>query len=174
MRSTNSKKILALLSFVTLITAFVLYRAGVFDKYINSGDPSFQSSPNGGAMNNNQADTLPQKKRDSIPLVKNDSIKIDPIMWSGSKSGKIISPADIKLLLPDSTKPVDSFQLKRIDSIMKSQRVKTTVVMPSSKSGPVFVPKQKEDNELMRIIKIYQGDSAGLRRALERYFKVRN
>gem|GEM_PF-4593507 len=48
--------------------------------------------------------------------------------------------------------------------------------MPSTKSGPVFKPTQKknDDNELIRIIRIYQGDSAGLRRALERYFKVRN
>jgi hypothetical protein len=57
---------------------------------------------------------------------------------------------------------------------MKSEAAKK--IMPSTKSGPVFKPTQKknDDNELMRIIRIYQGDSAGLRRALERYFKVRN
>lgn len=171
MKLTNTKKVLALLSFVTLITAFVLYRAGVFDKYINGGDPSFQSSPNGGAMNNNVADTIPQKKDSGS--VKMDSVKIDPIMWSGSKSGRIILPSDLKIAAPDSTKQLDSAQQKKIDSIVRAQKTEK-VLMVSTKSGPVFrpPPPKKEDNELLRIIKLYQGDSAGLRRALERYLKV--
>ena len=168
MKFTNTKKVLALLSFATLITAFVLYRAGVFDKYITPGDPSLQTSPNGGAMNNNMKDTLPSPKKDTT--------KEPRVMWSGSKSGRIITPGDLNPLHPDSTKHVDSSLRKKIDSIMISEGAKKTEIMPSTKSAPVFKPTQKknDDNELLRIIKIYQGDSAGLRRALERYFKVRN
>lgn len=167
MKFTNTKKILALLSFATLITTFVLYRAGVFDKYINPGDPSLQTSPNGGAMNNNKADTLPLQKKDSALPVKLDSTLI---IWSGSKSGRIISPDDFKKLVPDSTNRLDSHIQKKIDSIITGP--KKPVIMGSSKSlAPVF---KSQDDELLRIIKIYQGDSAGLRRALERYFKVRN
>ncbi|NOT51148.1 MAG: hypothetical protein HOP10_07705 [Chitinophagaceae bacterium] len=163
MKFTNSKKILALLSFVTLITAFVLYRAGVFDKYLTSNSYSIQSSPNGGALNN-KTDTLPPKK---------DTTKKTPIMFSGSKSGPIVTSEDFKAILTDSTLRLDSLQRKKIDSIMRSQK-KIPVIMPSSKSGPVFTPEKTKDNELVRLIKLYQGDSAGLRRALERYFIGRN
>jgi hypothetical protein len=185
MKFANSKKILALLSFITLITAFVLYRAGVFDKYLTGNSYSIQSSPNGGAMNNT-TDTLPQKNdsaqkayaeklkniREGKSEKKDTPIK-EPIMWSGSKSGRIISPEDFKTIPPDSTSRLDSAQRKKIDSIMRSQK-KVPVVMPSSKSGPVFKPAQQEENELVRLIKLYQGDSAGLRKALERYFRPRN
>lgn len=158
-----------MLSFVTLITAFVLYRAGVFDKYLAVNSYSIQSSPNGGAMNN-KTDTLPQNK-DSL---KKDTTIKTPIMLRGSKSALIITSEDFKTIPPDSTKRLDSSLRKRIDSIIKLQEIKKTVVMPSTKSAPVFKPAQQEQNELLRIIKIYQGDSAGLRKALERYFKVRN
>jgi hypothetical protein len=190
MKFTTTKKILAVLSFVTLISAFVLYRAGVFDKYLTGKSYSIQSSPNGGAMNN-KTDTLTPEKKDSAQKVyaeklkniregksvKKDTIESatwDPLYWSGSKSGPIIKPSDFKKQTVDSTKVLDSSQRKKIDSIMKSEGTKKAVIMPSTKSAPVFKPAPPEQNELVRLIKIYQGDSAGLRRALERYFKVRN
>ncbi len=181
MKFTNIKKAFVLLSFVTLVTAFVLYRAGVFDKYINPADASIQSSPNGGTMNNNSTDTLSPQKKDSAYAerlksiregkpVKKNTTKETPIMWSGSKSAHIITPIDFKPFFPDSTKRLDSSQIKKDTAKIKVTETRT-VIMGSSKSGAIFKPA---DNELLRIIKLYQGDSAGLRRALERYSGRKN
>jgi hypothetical protein len=141
MKFTNGKKILTLCSFVTLITAFVLYKAGVFDKYADAGVTFLQSSSNGGAMNNSRTDTMPIPKKDSTSHV-------DMTTQILKDSG------DLKYLM---TKRLDSFAPKK------------TVIMGSSKSGAIFKPDQRQ-NDLLRIIKLYQGDSVGLRKALERYF----
>ena len=162
------KKTAALLSFVPLLTAFVLYRAGVFDKYLQPTYHSYQTSPNGGPMHNNSTDTLAPQNKDSV--VKK------PVMWSGSKSGKVIMPEDFSRVPVSNIRITDSLII-RYDSLIKRAdtiripMTKSPVIMGSSKSAPVF---NQRENELIRLIKMYRTDTLGLQRALEKYFKRKN
>lgn len=155
MISTNSKKALALCSFVTLITAFVSYKAGFFDKYIYAGGTVLQSSPNGGAMNNNIADTVPVSKKDIS--TKEDALR------QASNDSTLQSGTGLSRILKDS---LEGRPKPKLDSL-----ITTRPIMSSSKSGPIFNRVDKRQNDLLRIFKLYQGDSAGLRKALERHFR---
>jgi hypothetical protein len=103
-------KPLTILLFASLITGFVVYRAGVLDSPINL-------SPNGGALNTAKTDTIARadslKKlhmmyssksaiiddisfnKDTNKFVKPDSGITQKIMWSGSKSGRIFEPQEL-------------------------------------------------------------------------------
>jgi hypothetical protein len=154
MISTNSKKVFALCSFVTLLTAFVSYKAGFFDDYIDTGSMYFQSSPNGGAINN-IADTVPVSKKD-IPS-KDDTLR------QASNDSTLQSGTGLSRILKDS---LEGRPKPKLDSL-----ITTRPIMSSSKSGPIFNRVDKRQNDLLRIFKLYQGDSAGLRKALERHFR---
>jgi len=135
MNKTKFFKGLALLNFVTLLTLFLFFRNGSFDKYFDN-DKNL-TSPNGGTPPKVSKDTIVQKK-DSIQrqrlsssksLVLIDNIKLDKdtsriakdsitinlteeekrLMYS-SKSGIIIDPKMFK---------TDSFKFKSIKAKKK-------------------------------------------------------
>lgn len=119
MKKSKIFKVIALVNFIALLTVFLLYRNGSFDRYIfNDANNNF-TSPNGGvgAKNNNDStkvktdSLLRQRMSSSKSLVIIDNVKLkddttkskkdavriqrkqEPIrMMSGSKSGAIIEP----------------------------------------------------------------------------------
>jgi len=130
-------KALTLFSFISFLTAFLLYRTGYFDPYTTVEDPALQTSHNGGTITPAKPDSLvTMYKLDSAQMLRLSSSKsivlVDknpiifptikqpkksvytekPIMWSGSKSGIIFTPPRVQLKI-DSIK-FDLEKIKRI------------------------------------------------------------
>lgn len=110
-------KAFILLSFISLITLFLLYRTGKFDKYVLNERSELQSSPNGGFIPSNKKDTT-----------KSKNYFADKLRLSSSKF----------IILSDKT---PSF----LDSAKK--RIKLPYIQPpneqmmsSSKSAIIFTP----------------------------------
>jgi len=125
-----------LLSFLFLLTAFVLYRLGKFDNYLSSERSRFQTSPNGG--------NVVQELTDTIPRVISDSSA--RLLLSSSKSIVVAE----KLIRRIEKRPnyIDSIRIKRMmDSVYK----KKIVLMSSSKSGYIFDASSiKPDSNIVR------------------------
>ena len=115
-------KSIAIANFVFWIGLFLLYRAGYLDEYIFNNESAMQSSPNGGAITDNNTDTVPKKSdtvlpktrmsssksfiitdnlrsaKDSAAMYKRDRLALDSAsgkelrMMSGSKSGMVFNP----------------------------------------------------------------------------------
>ena len=133
-------KSLALLSFVSLISIFILYRIDKLDALFKSEASPIQTSSNGGVVNIAKADTLKPSTIDSLRSLRMSSSKSivlfdkkptlfdtikrkykpstnkteTPLMFSGSKSGPIIRQGDIRFFL-DSLKK-DSLISKKVKS----------------------------------------------------------
>jgi hypothetical protein len=110
---------LTLLSSLSLVTLFLLFRIGAFDKPSFSNQNSFQTSHNGGNINPLSIDTIKSKK---------DSIK--PLMFSSSKV----------LILTDK-KPTFLDSLKKKPTRYKYPKIETEI-LSSSKSAIIFKPQQ--------------------------------
>ena len=119
---------LALLSSASLVIFFLLYRAGTFDNCLESGEPDWQTSPNGGPFRANGTDTSIKPKKDTVltilpssksamvveiraPLIKDtlpaktvDSITPPTRFMGGSKSVIIIDNKIRKKAKKDSLK----------------------------------------------------------------------
>ncbi len=115
---TKSKytKGITLTFFITLIAAFLVYRAGYFDKYIYSQSADLQSCPNGG--------TISQLKKDSLHF-RQDSLPRKKVMFSSSKSVVVTDEINFK------QKPEDTVTLTKEELHL----------MSSSKSAVIFHPK---------------------------------
>lgn len=145
MKATNPIiKVLTVSSFLILITGFVAYRSGAFS---NSGNISAVEKER------SLIDTPP-------PQIKTDSFV--PVM-SGTKSGKIIEPKQNNSgntlksteimsssksgiivddeLTKDLSSKNDSATVAKQDSLLNQALLKE-LIMGSSKSGAIFVPKQ--------------------------------
>jgi hypothetical protein len=108
-------KSLTLLSFMFLITTFLLYRMGKFDTYLPGSQTDLQSSPNGGTVNS--------QKKDSV-IIKADSAQLQ--ILSSSKSMIVTNR---KYVFFDTAKNKSKF---------KPVPVRSPVIMSSSKSGHIF------------------------------------
>ena len=109
-------KALTLLSFTFLISIFLLYREGRFNKYLQNEDSPMQTSHNGGTIASAKSDSSKDKK-DSMQLV----------LLSSSKS----------MILIDK-KPLAGGSLKT--SKKTNRQLTTSGILSSSKSGVVFTP----------------------------------
>jgi hypothetical protein len=126
-RMTKSfiKKGLTLLSSLSLVILFLLYRVGTFDKSDLSSQASLQTSHNGGNINPSTIDT---------PSAKKDSVK--PLMLSSSK---VLILADKKPTFLDTLKK-NPFKYR----YPKSE----TEILSSSKSAIIFKPQQTRNLNL--------------------------
>ena len=130
---------LTLLSFLSLISIFILYRMDKLNGFFKSEASPIQTSPNGGAVNTAKADTMKPSTIDSLRRLRMSSSKSilifdkkpnlfdtikrkykpstnkteTPLMFSGSKSGPIIRRDDIRFLL-DSLKK-DSLKNQKVN-----------------------------------------------------------
>ncbi len=108
-------KSFALLSFLFLITTFLLYRMGKFDIYLPASQTDLQPSHNGGKVN--------YKKKDSVIL------KVDSAQMQLLSSSKSMVVTDRKFIFFDTVKNKSKF---------KPIPVKSPVFMSSSKSGHII------------------------------------
>jgi hypothetical protein len=121
MKKSKILKFIALVNFIALLTVFLLYRNGSFDRYIFNDTNNNFTSPNGGVGAKNNKDST---------KVKTDSLLRQRM--SSSKSLVIIDNVKLKV---DTTKPKkDTANIKRKD--------KQTRMMYSSKSGAVIEPNR--------------------------------
>lgn len=135
MRPASIRKLLALSSFILLISLFVLYRSGGLGSIISPNTNPVQTSPNGGAVNNTTTDTTRKGKTDSVERLRMPSSKLlvltdeprlksrdkkknkpdsttreRPVRMPGSKSGLIVDRSAFKA---DTTLKKDSATLKQ-------------------------------------------------------------
>jgi len=109
-------KALTLLSFTFLISVFLLYREGRFNKYLLNESSSLQTSHNGGTITSNQGDSTKAKK-DSLPQLLLSSSK-SIILIDKKRGGTGVTPKNLRQPVH---KPV-------------------TEIMSSSKSTTIFRP----------------------------------
>jgi hypothetical protein len=141
---------ITLLFFVSLMTAFVLYRAGKFDSYL-SGDESeipeseIPTSLNGGSVATVPIDTIPR------PTRRTEEKTILPSSKSMTALSFSEKPTITTYVFFDSVKikkAIDSINKAKDKRIKMMSSSKSTYVlsaddiffMPSSKYGPVFTP----------------------------------
>lgn len=110
---------IALINFILLITVFLLYRNGSFDRYIYGNNERNLTSPNGG--------TPAKTSKDSIIISK----KIDSSQSLRLSSSKSIVITEQSRLLIESVRPL-------FDSTKISLRPEEKEIMYSSKSGKIF------------------------------------
>lgn len=121
---------LTLLSFIFLLTAFVLYRMGKFDGYFSNSNSQYQTSPNGGSIGQQPTDTVPKRAQDSSAR----------LMLSSSKS---------MVLIDQKLSPRDSIKLtKKLDSLRQHDKA----MMSSSKSSVIFTPPKFKISDTFRYI----------------------
>jgi uncharacterized membrane protein len=113
------KKGLTLLSSLTLVTLFLLYRTGIFDRSLLNNQNSLQTSHNGGTINPG-----------GINKTKNRKDSIDPLLFSSSK---------VMILTDKTPNYVDS--IRKFSAKYKYQKNETEI-LSSSKSSIIFKPKQ--------------------------------
>jgi hypothetical protein len=123
MQQTKLTKGLTLLSFVTLISAFLLYRVGWFDRYLQNNNSAIQTSHNGGTINTPQNDTLKPIKDTTQKLLLSSS---KSVVLTDRKYGFI-----------------DSYLVKK--KYIKPKPAKTEM-LSSSKSAIIFHPDEPSIN----------------------------
>jgi hypothetical protein len=128
-KANSAIKIIVLVCFAALMSAFVAYRSGTFDKYIYKVETAT-------IPDSNSFDTTGKPQMDSAAIKK---IASDPevIRMASSKSGRIINdwPARtksndsiLKIIFKDTVKPLPA------DSVLKAREAKERLLMSSSKS----------------------------------------
>jgi hypothetical protein len=124
------RKVITLLSSLSLVTLFLLYRVGTFDTLNNS--PVLQSSHNGGSINQSTIDTTKLKKDSNSPMMLPsskviiltdkkptfiDSLEKKPakIKYTKGESEILSSSKSAIIFKPEKTTKInpDSFNLKR-------------------------------------------------------------
>ncbi|MCW3083950.1 MAG: hypothetical protein JWP12_1316 [Bacteroidetes bacterium] len=120
MKQSKYIKGLTITVFVTLIAAFILYRAGYFDNYLYHESADLQTSPNGG--------TISQHSKDSLSFSK-DSLPRKKVMFSSSKSAVVTDNIDFS-----------ADQKKKFGDTAKANQGELQI-MSSSKSAVIFHPK---------------------------------
>jgi hypothetical protein len=133
MKKKTIYKSIALANFVVLLTAFLLFRNGSFDKFFYGKSDLKLTSPNGGT---------PVKTAKDSAIKKTDSIQKQRL--SSSKSLVIID--NIKLNT-DTVKP-------KADSIKNNFTGKEKPLMYSSKSGIIVDPKMVQKITLPDSVKL--------------------
>ena len=115
------RKVITLLSSLSLVTLFLLYRVGTFDTLNNL--PALQSSHNGGSINQSTIDTTKLKKDSNKPMML--------------PSSKVIILTDKKPTIIDSLekKPAKNKYTKGESEILSS-----------SKSAIIFKPEKTTKN----------------------------
>lgn len=97
MKKSKTIKTLTLLSFTILLTSFIAFKEGTFDKYFNHKSDSPQT------LNREQAINSGVMPVDTPTVKKVDTIKVNPAMLSTSKS-LILLDQKIKFRIKDSLK----------------------------------------------------------------------
>lgn len=111
---------IALLNFIVLITVFLLYRNGSFDRYMYGSNERNLTSPNGGTPAKVSKDSIPQKY-DSLQSLR----------MSSSKSIVIMDERKLK---------TEAAKIK-FDSSKIGLKSEEKRIMYSSKSGLIVEPK---------------------------------
>lgn len=119
MAKSSFKKGITLLSSLSLVTLFLLYRIGAFDKSFLSSQGSLLTSHNGGNIISSSMDTTKSKKDNTKPLMLSSS--------------KVLILTDIQPNLLDS--------LKKKPATYKYPK-REIEILSSSKSTIIFKPKQ--------------------------------
>ena len=109
-----------LILFITLVSGFILYRAGYFDQYLDRESAGLQTSPNGGTLSGHSKDSLTFKK-DSLPRKK--------VMFSSSKSAVVTDNIDFTPAQKKGFTDTAQFHPKELE------------ILSSSKSAVIFHPK---------------------------------
>lgn len=150
--SSLAAKVAALSSFVVLISAFVAYRAGVFDGLLGqTADTSANNAIGEVALSGNAAAVV-----DSPPP------KPEAIMGS-SKFMRVVEPRTVRsdsdstaaqnaLQQQESSRPVNAAPQNANKNANKNANQLNAapdrdMIIPSSKSGPVFLPTPKDSND---------------------------
>lgn len=122
----------ALVNFVILLTAFLLYRNGSFDNFIYNNNENLLTSPNGG--------TVTQTTQDST------FVKIDTSRIFSSSSKSLVLIDDIKF--DEDTTQTDTTQTdsSKVNLLIDKQKH----LMYSSKSGRIIDPKLFESDSLKK------------------------
>jgi hypothetical protein len=124
MKVSLLKKVLTLLSSITLVTLFLLYRVGYFDNASLLNQSEFQSSHNGGTVTSTPNNPLKPKKDTSKQLMLSSS----------------------KVLILTDKKPIFLDSLKNKSNKTKYPKNETEI-LSSSKSAIIFKPQpQKKVN----------------------------
>ncbi len=103
MRINKTLKLLTLFGFCVFLSAFVAFKAGIFDKYLGTES---RTTP---MPRNEQAINVEAIYGDTLPVKKADSIKVNPTMLSTSKS-LIVVDQKIEFPIKDTLKG-DSLKL---------------------------------------------------------------
>ncbi len=121
MKKSKIFKFIAVVNFIALLTVFLLYRNGSFDKYLYNDVNNNFTSPNGGVGAKNNKDST--------------KVKTDSLLRQRMSSSKSLVIIDNVKLKTDTTKPKkDTANFKRKD--------KQTRMMYSSKSGAIIEPNR--------------------------------
>ena len=97
MKKSKTVKTLTLFSFIILLTSFIAFKAGTFDKYFKHESERPQT------LNSEQAINSGVIPVDTPTVKKVDTIKVNPTMMSTSKS-LILLDQKIKFPIKDSLK----------------------------------------------------------------------
>lgn len=139
-------KILTIASFFVLITGFVAYRSGAFTgaehvnpiekerSLVDSPPPNMRVDSFVPIMSGTKSGKVIEPKKNNTD--NSNSLKSTGIM-SSSKSGIIVDDE----LTKDLNGKNDSATVAKQDSLLKEALLKE-LIMGSSKSGAIFVPKQ--------------------------------
>lgn len=128
--NSSFTKVIVVTVFILLISSFVAYRSGAFDKILA-----------GQQRNNNQAiaaNTITGFEYDTLP--KTDSIVTLPRIMSSSKS-MVMTDVEYEYILKDGK--LKRKLKKKNKNKQEADTVKPPpVMMPSSKSGPMITPRK--------------------------------
>lgn len=95
MKKSKTIKILTLFSFIILLSGFIAYKSGTFDKYFNNENDGPQT------LNSEQVINSELVPVDTSTVKQMDTIKVNPTMMSTSKS-LILVDQKIKFPIHDS------------------------------------------------------------------------
>ncbi len=121
-------KLITLLSSISLVTVFLLYRVGFFENLTIGEQNNLQTSHNGGKFNSLKVNTIENKKDSSKSL-----------MLSSSK---------FMILTDKKSTFLDSLKKK---SLKNKYPNNPTEILSSSKSAIIFKPKQSFNLDSFRI-----------------------
>ena len=120
MKKLNIFKFIAVVNFIALLTVFLFYRNGSFDRYLyNNTDNNF-ISPNGGVVAKSNKDS--------------SKVKTDALQRQRISSSKSIVITDNVKFKADTTKP-------KKDTARIKQKQEPIRMMSGSKSGAIIEPK---------------------------------
>jgi hypothetical protein len=138
-------QIFVLLSFLSLISLFVLYSTGKLEQWLEQPVANLQGSPNGGKLGNS-TDTGKQMLVDSPKVKHPDSAK----KQSAELRKRMMSSSKSIITIDNLSNRSAEDSLRKRDSILASARL-----MFSSKSGAI-IPKLPS--------KLFKTDSAALKK----------